>query len=86
MKKWAAIALAVVLGGTLVGCAGSDTQTGTYVGWDATFQGDETPRYMIELEDGTKIMAASDDPAPETGDEVKVRELEDGTWEIVSDE
>lgn len=82
----AALVVLAVLGAMLVGCGDSDVQTGTYVGWDATFEGDDTSSYMIELEDGTKVMAASDGPAPEMGAEVQVRKLDDGTWEIVPDE
>ncbi len=41
---------------------------------------------MIELDDGTKIMALSEEPPPEAGAQVTVRQLDDDTWEIVPDE
>ncbi len=76
----------LVLCAILVGCSSSNVQTGTFVGWEGTFEGDETPSYMVELEDGTKIMALSEEPPPEVGAEVAVRKMDDGTWEIVPEE
>lgn len=85
-RAFVAVTMMLVLGAGLVGCADSDVQKGTYVGWGATFEGEDTRSYMVELDDGTKIMAFGEEPAPEVGDEVTVRQLEGGTWEIVPDE
>ncbi len=38
-----ALTVLLVLGAVVVGCTDSDVQTGTYVGWDASFEGDGTP-------------------------------------------
>lgn len=84
------VAVVLALGMGLLGCGDPNVKTGTYVGGNIAFEGDDgssLPGYMIELADGTKIIAFGEGPAPEVGAEVTIRrESEDDTWEIVPEE